>query len=105
DQYKPQRNSLMRWARQGVLLLNTALTVEAHQAGSHARCGWQAITDALLKRVLQEARPKVFLLWGAHAQARQTLLDSNPPAGPVHVLTANHPSPLSAARPPRPFKG
>jgi len=105
DHYKPQRNSLVRWARQGVLLLNTALTVEAHQAGSHARRGWSLVTDALLTRVLQEERPKVFLLWGAHAQAREALIKACPPAGPVHVLRANHPSPLSASRPPRPFVG
>lgn len=105
EQYRPQRNSLVRWAQQGVLLLNTALTVEAHQAGSHSRCGWSFITDAILARVLQEPEPKVFMLWGAHAQAREALLDAHTPAGPVHVLKANHPSPLSAARPPRPFHG
>lgn len=105
DQYTPQRNSLVRWARQGVLLLNTALTVEAHQAASHAKCGWSTITDVLLARVLQESMPKVFLLWGSHAQAREALLQTHVPKGPVHVLKANHPSPLSALRPPRPFMG
>jgi uracil-DNA glycosylase len=99
------RNSLVRWARQGVLLLNTALTVEAHQPASHARIGWEHVTDALIMRVLREPRPKVLLLWGSHAQARRALLDLQPPAGPVEVLTANHPSPLSAQRPPRPFIG
>ena len=105
EQYEPQRNSLVRWARQGVLLLNTALTVEAHQAASHSRCGWSTITDALITRVLQEASPKVFLLWGSQAQAREALLQVHAPSGPVHVLKANHPSPLSALRPPRPFMG
>lgn len=105
DQFQPQRNSLVRWARQGVLLLNTALTVEAHQAGSHSRCGWAMVTDALLAQVLLHARPKVLLLWGSHAQARESLLQAGTPAGPVHVLRANHPSPLSATRPPRPFMG
>ncbi|MDY0308397.1 MAG: uracil-DNA glycosylase [Castellaniella sp.] len=102
---QPPRNSLVRWARQGVLLLNTSLTVEAHQPASHARKGWEHITDALIMRVLREPRPKVLLLWGSHAQARRTLLDMQPPAGPIEVLTANHPSPLSALRPPRPFIG
>jgi len=101
----PQRNSLVRWARQGVLLLNTSLTVEAHQPASHARQGWEHVTDALIMRVLREPRPKVLLLWGSHAQARQALLETQPAHGPVHVLRANHPSPLSALRPPRPFIG
>lgn len=99
------RNSLVRWARQGVLLLNTSLTVEAHQPASHAGKGWEHITDALIMRVLREPRPKVLMLWGAHAQARRALLDLQPAAGPVEVLIANHPSPLSALRPPRPFIG
>ncbi|CAM5218929.1 Uracil-DNA glycosylase OS=Castellaniella defragrans OX=75697 GN=ung PE=3 SV=1 [Castellaniella defragrans] len=102
---RPPRNSLVRWARQGVLLLNTALTVEAHQPASHAKKGWEHVTDALIMRVLREPRPKVLLLWGSHAQARRALLDLQPPAGPVQVLIANHPSPLSAQRPPRPFIG
>lgn len=102
---QPPRNSLVRWARQGVLLLNTALTVEANQPASHARIGWEHITDALIMRVLREPRPKVLLLWGSHAQARRALLELQPPAGPVEVLIANHPSPLSAQRPPRPFIG
>ncbi|CAM5787451.1 uracil-DNA glycosylase [Castellaniella caeni] len=101
----PPRNSLVRWARQGVLLLNTSLTVEAHQPASHAKQGWEHVTDALIMRVLREARPKVLLLWGSHAQARRQLLQLQPPAGPVEVLMANHPSPLSALRPPRPFIG
>jgi len=105
EAWTPQRNSLVRWARQGALLLNTALTVEAHQAASHSKRGWEHITDALIMRVLREPRPKVFLLWGNHAQARQGLLELNPPAGPVLMLRANHPSPLSAQRPPRPFIG
>ncbi len=99
------RNSLVRWARQGVLLLNTTLTVEARKPASHARKGWEHITDALIMRVLQTPRPKVLMLWGSHAQARRALLELQPPVGPVHVLLANHPSPLSAQRPPRPFQG
>jgi len=105
DTFTQQRNSLIRWARRGVLLLNTALTVEAHQPASHAKRGWEIVTDAILRRVLQEPRPKVFLLWGAHAQSKEDLLRQHPPAGPVLALKANHPSPLSALRPPRPFIG
>ncbi|NYT35600.1 uracil-DNA glycosylase [Allopusillimonas soli] len=105
DEFQAQRNSLVRWARRGVLLLNTSLTVEAHEAGSHARRGWEGVTDAILLHVLRQPRPKVFLLWGAHAQSKQSLLRTHTPAGPVDVLCANHPSPLSALRPPRPFIG
>lgn len=101
----PPRNSLVRWARQGVLLLNTALTVESGKAASHAGKGWEHITDAIIMRVLREPRPKVMMLWGRHAQARRGLLQLQSPAGPVLTLCANHPSPLSALRPPQPFMG
>jgi uracil-DNA glycosylase len=85
-----------------VLLLNTSLTVEEGSAGSHAKRGWETITDALIHAVARDSRPKVFMLWGAHAQAKRILL----PADNGHlVLTANHPSPLSAGRPPVPFMG
>lgn len=95
-------NDLSRWARQGVLLLNTLLTVEDGKPGSHARRGWEALTDAIIQTVAQGPQPKVFLLWGAHAQSKRNLI----PAGARHlVLTANHPSPLSATRPPQPFLG
>lgn len=98
-----QRESLLEdWARQGVLLLNTSLTVAAGQAGSHARIGWQALTGALFRQLAEDTtRPRVFMLWGAHAQALR-------PAGsgaPHLWLEANHPSPLSALRPPVPFIG
>ncbi|UYO93233.1 uracil-DNA glycosylase [Pollutimonas sp. M17] len=105
DEFVKQRHSLLRWARRGGLLLNTSLTVEAHTPASHAKQGWEIITDAIIQCVLREARPKVLLLWGAHAQSKEALLKSHPPAGPVLVLKANHPSPLSALRPPRPFIG
>ncbi len=95
-------NDLTRWARQGVLLLNTSLTVEDGQAGSHARRGWETVTDALIAHVASLPSPKVFMLWGAHAQAKQALLPAN---GQRLVLAANHPSPLSARRPPVPFLG
>lgn len=95
-------NDLTRWGRQGVLLLNTLLTVEAGQAASHAKRGWEAFTDRVIACVAQDASPKVFMLWGAHAQGKQALI---PPGSPHLVLSANHPSPLSATRPPVPFLG
>lgn len=95
--------SLVAWARQGVLLLNTTLTVEDGQAASHAKLGWQALTDDLCLAIACAPRPTVFMLWGAHAQAKAPLVAA---AGPQHlVLAANHPSPLSATRPPVPFIG
>jgi uracil-DNA glycosylase len=93
--------SLERWAAQGVLLLNTGLTVEEGQPASHARQGWEDLTDQLIAAVSAGPRPVVFLLWGAHAQAKQALIDQ----GRHLVLCANHPSPLSALRPPKPFLG
>lgn len=95
-------NDLTRWAEQGVLLLNTVLTVEARQPASHAKQGWETVTDALIQQVARSPQPKVFMLWGSHAQAKRQLL---PPDGRHLVLLANHPSPLSALRPPRPFIG
>jgi len=105
DTFAPQRHSLIRWARQGVLLLNTSLTVQAHQAASHAKMGWEQVTDAILQHVLRIPAPKVFMLWGAHAQSKQGLIRASGAGTPVHILTANHPSPLSALRAPRPFMG
>ena len=95
------RGDLSDWARQGVLLLNTALTVEDGQPQSHAGRGWEALTDALLSHVGAQPEPVVFLLWGAAAQRKRALLER----APHRVLTANHPSPLSARRPPEPFIG
>jgi uracil-DNA glycosylase len=146
--------SLQHWAEQGVLLLNTCLTVEQGQPASHAKQGWEALTDALLQAVASRssavqggavgagsalgpggtaqggaapsasAPPCVYLLWGAHAQAKAALLEqvaskaqaagarvtnaaaaAAPALGPSLVLRANHPSPLSALRPPLPFMG
>jgi uracil-DNA glycosylase len=93
--------SLVRWAEKGVLLLNTCLTVEEGQPASHAKQGWEVLTDSVIRRVSQGAQPVVFMLWGAHAQSKRALIND-----PRHlVLTANHPSPLSALRPPTPFIG
>ncbi|MDP2004557.1 MAG: uracil-DNA glycosylase [Rubrivivax sp.] len=95
--------SLLPWAQQGVLLLNATLTVEDGLAGRHAKLGWQTLTDAICQALAEDPTPKVFMLWGAHAQAKVPLLAA---AGEGHaVLTCNHPSPLSALRPPAPFIG
>lgn len=101
----PTEGSLVRWARQGVLLLNTSLTVEDGQPASHARWGWEALTDTLVGLVAAQARPVAFLLWGGHAQAKRALIEQAAPDGRHLVLQANHPSPLSALRPPQPFMG
>ncbi len=93
--------SLVRWARHGVLLLNTCLTVEEGQPASHAGRGWEALTDAVIAQVSALQRPLVFMLWGSHAQSKRALID----ASRHLVLCANHPSPLSALRPPVPFIG
>jgi uracil-DNA glycosylase len=96
----PPHGSLEGWARQGVLLLNAVLTVEDGCPGAHAGRGWEALTTDLLQRLADDAQPKVFMLWGALAQARRAGIGE-----PHLVLEANHPSPLSARRPPVPFLG
>ena len=98
----PAHGSLLAWASQGVLLLNTALTVEDMQAGSHGSLGWHVLTGAICKALLQHQDPKVFMLWGAHAQAR---VPAEASSGQHLVLKSNHPSPLAALRPPAPFMG
>jgi uracil-DNA glycosylase len=103
----PAAGSLVDWARRGVLLLNAVLTVEDGQPGSHAKKGWETLTDALIAKVASECSPCVYLLWGAHAQAKAKLIDATSAAHgrDALVLQANHPSPLSARRPPVPFLG
>lgn len=101
----PVDGSLGRWARQGVLLLNTSLTVEDGQAASHARWGWEVLTDQLMAAVATRPEPVVFMLWGGHAQAKRALIERAAPDGRHLILQANHPSPLSALRPPLPFLG
>jgi uracil-DNA glycosylase len=93
--------SLVKWATHGVLLLNTCLTVEEGQPASHAGRGWEVLTDAVIRHVAQAERSVVFMLWGSHAQSKRSLIDTRR----HKVLTANHPSPLSALRPPAPFIG
>ena len=88
----PDNGCLIPWAEQGVLLLNTVLTVRAHQANSHREHGWEQFTDAILRAVNAQDRPIVYMLWGAPAQKKAAMLDN-----PRHlVLKARHPSPLSA---------
>lgn len=91
----PRDGNLEHWARQGVLLLNNALTVEEGRAGSHQQLGWEAITDAAVAAVAAKQEPCVFMLWGNHARKKAARV-SGLGAGPHLVLTAPHPSPLSA---------
>jgi uracil-DNA glycosylase len=97
----PLQGSLMRWGGQGVLLLNTCLTVEDGRPASHAGWGWEALTDRVIAHCSQTGRPKAFLLWGSHAQKKLDLIDT----ARHLVLQSNHPSPLSARRGPVPFLG
>jgi uracil-DNA glycosylase len=120
NQTMPASGSLEAWAKRGVLLLNTSLTVEDGQPASHAKRGWEQLTDALLTEVARTAPACVYLLWGGHAQAKVELIeretgahpagfmglrDDSAPKREALVLKANHPSPLSALRPPVPFIG
>lgn len=90
----PNHGYLKKWADQGVLLLNTVLTVRAHQANSHQNKGWEQFTDAVIEAVNRQQRPVVYLLWGKPAQSKKPMLTN-----PSHlILQAPHPSPLSAYR-------
>ena len=90
----PNNGYLKKWANQGVLLLNTVLTVRAHQANSHQGKGWEQFTDAIIHAVNEQDRPVVYMLWGRPAQSKIPMLTN-----PKHlILTAPHPSPLSAYR-------
>ncbi len=92
--YIPNNGYLKKWADQGVLMLNTVLTVRAHQAGSHQGKGWEQFTDAIIQAVNAQDRPVVYLLWGKPAQSKIPMLTN-----PRHlILKAPHPSPLSAYR-------
>ena len=90
----PKSGNLLRWANQGVLLLNATLTVRAHEAGSHQKEGWEAFTDSVIKTISDRKENIVFLLWGGYAKKKIKLIDLNR----HHVLTSGHPSPLSANR-------
>lgn len=97
--------SLIGWAAQGILLLNTTLTVENSQPASHAKRGWEVLTDALIAACAAKTSPVAFVLWGGHAQDKLALIDAHNFDKRHLVLCANHPSPLSALRPPAPFIG
>lgn len=90
----PAHGYLLSWAQQGVLLLNTVLTVEAGKAHSHAKTGWEQFTDRVIAALNEHREGIVFLLWGSHAQKKGQYIDRNK----HHVLMAPHPSPLSAHR-------
>ncbi|GEN99623.1 uracil-DNA glycosylase [Novosphingobium sediminis] len=94
---RPAHGHLESWARGGVLLLNTVLTVEAGQAGSHQGKGWELFTDAAIRAVTERSTPCAYLLWGSHARAKAPLI-REASAGPHLILEAPHPSPLSAHR-------
>lgn len=90
----PQSGYLKSWAKQGVLLLNTVLTVRAHQAASHQNMGWEIFTDHIIDKIAAENRPIVFILWGKKAEEKEEKIKN-----PLHlVIKAPHPSPLSASR-------
>ena len=92
--YIPNNGYLTKWAEQGVLLLNTVLTVQAHKANSHKDIGWEEFTDAAIRILNEQDRPIVYLLWGRNAQNKKWMLTN-----PKHlILEAPHPSPLSAYR-------
>ena len=90
----PRDGTLIKWAQQGVLLLNTVLTVRAHQAHSHKDHGWEQFTDTVIQKLSQRNEPIVFVLWGRPAQQKERLIDTTRHA----IIKAPHPSPLSAYR-------
>jgi len=90
----PANGSLVRWAQQGVLLLNATLTVRAHQANSHSRAGWQTFTDAVIQTLARERQHIVYMLWGGYARGKAWMIDRQQNL----VLESVHPSPLSANR-------
>ncbi|MCC2685566.1 MAG: uracil-DNA glycosylase [Paenibacillaceae bacterium] len=90
----PKHGHLVGWARQGVLLLNTVLTVRAGAANSHRGQGWEMFTDRVIRRLSERETPMVFILWGSHAQSKRPLIDDSR----HHIIASPHPSPLSAYR-------
>ena len=90
----PKTGNLSQWAKQGVLLLNATLTVEAHKAGSHQGKGWEKFTDAVIRKISEEKEHVVFMLWGNYAQQKDTFIDTSKHL----ILKTVHPSPLSAYR-------
>lgn len=90
----PMSGNLTKWAEQGVLLLNAMLTVEAHQAASHQKKGWEQFTDAVIQKISEKKSGVVFILWGRYAQEKSVLIDTRK----HHVLISAHPSPFSATK-------
>ena len=91
---EPNCGDLTKWAQRGVLLLNTTLSVRAHQANSHANCGWAWFTDSVIKLISDHTEHTVFLLWGSNARSKASLIDNQRHL----ILQCAHPSPLSAYR-------
>lgn len=92
--YIPNNGYLLKWTNQGVLLLNTSLTVRAHQANSHQKIGWEILTDNIIKKLNEREKPVVFILWGRNAQSKERFITN-----PNHyIIKSTHPSPLSAHR-------
>lgn len=96
-----KNGSLVSWSRQGVLLFNAIMTVKKATPASHRGWGWEELTDAVIGKISKESQGTVFLLWGKFAESKRPLIDETRHL----VLTSNHPSPLSAMRPPKPFIG
>lgn len=92
--YIPNNGFLEKWAKQGILLLNTSLTVRKNMANSHSGKGWEILTDAIIKKINSRTEPVVFMLWGNNAKSKSWFIDGNRHL----VLTSVHPSPLSASR-------
>ena len=88
----PKSGNLTKWANEGVLLMNTSLTVREHQANSHAKCGWSWFTDSVIKIISEEKENVVFILWGGNARSKKPLIDSKK----HFIIESAHPSPLSA---------
>ncbi|MBM0045746.1 uracil-DNA glycosylase [Anaerococcus sp. mt242] len=92
--YIPNNGNLEKWANQGVLLLNTSLTVRAHEANSHQKIGWEILTDNIIKKLNDRQKPIVFILWGRNAQSKEKLITNTNHL----IIKSTHPSPLSANR-------
>ena len=88
----PNSGNLTKWAKEGVLLMNTSLTVREHQANSHAKCGWAWFTDSVIKLISEQKQNVVFILWGGNARSKKSLIDTSKHL----ILECAHPSPLSA---------
>ena len=89
---RPSSGNLTKWANEGVLLLNTSLTVRAHQANSHSKCGWAWFTDSVIKLLSDKKENLVFILWGGNAKSKKPLIDQTK----HYIIESVHPSPLSA---------